>query len=583
MVKRKGLSYSLEVIISALIIISFTYGIFELPQGNDWNQYRSEIEAQDLTETFYKSGIATSMISRGETGSLQTAISTVSDTGREVSGSVTNIPIGEVEIGYHTVEDDQYTVSLEDVQGSGDECYNNDDLEDEIDTEKDIKRTETLGTTDEGYGVRLYVADTQSQFDESVNYNTLWVDNGTSCQFASDEGPFYLEDIFKWGDSENADPEDHFQIKEIDGTSNELTLYQATQPVRIHKQMSQPVNSLRPDVEIDVIDIENEEMIHDVTVFRKTGSLDTIDAQRTKVEEYMSDNPVVMMMDLSQTGFQNSGFLQDAGLHWVDTGFESGYSGGSTGVQFTDSDQSRNVDTFFEGMEGDQPNVQLPPAGPIVSNQSGTLTQDDPLIQGLNSLDTSGWGDVVNGMDSTDASGEPQPNCGDRYEGTANLAGINYDFINTEVVGSTGSCPTNSWAVNIETPDSTSPGRGPFLHGENTIIDRRGYKILTNSDVSGCDLGDCVEFMFSGNSRVEVANYRESFQGFDGEQLVLTGRKSSYNQDELKMLGSIIFSVYDSEVTFEGRREPTSTSTDIISSVDENTYMPYQIRLRWSE
>jgi hypothetical protein len=580
MVKRKGLSYSLEVIISALIIISFTYGIFELPQGNDWDQYRSEIEAQDLTQTFYRSGIATDLVSRGETGSMQTAISTVSDTGREVSGSVTNIPIGEVEVGYHTVESDQFTADLEPVQ-SGDECYG--DLEDEIDTEETILRTQNLGVGGDNYGVRLYLADTGSQFDDNVNYNSLWVDNGTACQFASDEGPFYLEDIFNWGDSSNANPEDHFQIKEIDGASDELTIYQATQPVRIHKQMSQPVNSLQPEVEIDAVDIENEDMVHDVMVFRKTSSLDDIAASRADVENYMADHPVVMMMDLSQSDFQDSSFLQDSGLHWIDNGFGGGYSGGSTEVQFTDSDRSRNVETFFEGMSGEQSNVQLPPAGPIVSNHSNTLTEESPLLEGADSLGTGTWGDVVDSMSSTSASGDPQPNCGDRYQGTADLAGAGYDFINTEIVGSASTCPTNSWAVNIETPDSTPPGRGPFLHGQDTVIDSREYTILTNSDVSGCDLGECVEFQFSGNSNVEVANYRQSFQGFDGEELVLTGRKSSYTEDELKLLSSLIFSVYDSQVTFNGERDTGSISTDIISSVDETTYMPYHLRLRWSE
>lgn len=580
MVKRKGLSYSLEVIISALIIISFTYGIFELPQGNDWSQYRSEIESQDLTQTFYRSGIATSLVSRGETGSLQTAITTVSDTGREVSGSVSNIPIGEVEIGYHTVNADQFTTDLEPVQ-SGDKCYG--DLKDEIDTEEPILRTQNVGVGGDTYGLRLYLAETGSQYDDTVNYNTLWVDNRTSCQFESDEGPYYLEDIFKWGDSSTPNPEDNFQIKSIDGGSNQLTIYQATQPVKIHRQMSKPVNSLRPEVEIDVIDIGQEEMTHDVTVFRKPASLDAIDANRAKVEEYMADQPVVMMMDLSQSDFQNSAFLQDSGFHWVDNGFAAGYSGGPTNVKFTNSDKSRNVKTFFEGMEGDQTNVQLPPAGPIVSNQSITLTEENPLIQGEDSLGTDSWGDVVDNMPTTSSSGEPQPNCGNRYQGTANLAGTGYDFINTEIVGTAGSCPTNSWVVNIETPDSAPPGRGPFLHGQSTIIDGRDYTILTNSEVSGCNIGECVEFKFSGNSKVEVANYGQSFQGFDGEQLVLTGRKTSYTTDELKTISSVIFSVYDSQVTFSGQKDAGTISTDIISSVDETTYMPYHIRLRWSK
>ncbi|MFQ3308204.1 MAG: hypothetical protein ACI977_000432 [Candidatus Nanohaloarchaea archaeon] len=577
MVRRKGLSYSLEVIISAIIILSFTYGIFEIPQGNDWNQHRSEIEAQDLTQTLHKTGLATSLVSRGETGSLQTAITTISDRDRTISGSITNIPIGEVEVGYHTVDEDQYTVNLEDVQGSGDMCQG--DLQDDIDTQKDIKRTQQLGTSDENYDVRLYIADTGSQFDESVDYNTVWVDNGTECQFTASDGPFFLEDNFKWGDSNNSAPSDHFQIKSIEG--NQLTIYKTTIPTQIHKQMNEPVNSLRPEVEMDAIDIRDEELTQDIMVFRKTEALDDIDTERTKVEDYMQDYPVLMMMDINQADFSNSDFMQNTNFHWVDAGFSGGYGGNPTSIEFTNSDISRNIETFFEGMNGDSASAALPPAGPIVSNNSDTLTQENPALQGGATLNTAAWSDRVDNMATTPYDGEPSPDCGTRYEGTVNLPGGNYPILNTELVGSEGSCPTDGWAVNFDFQGSADTGRGPFLQGEETIIDRRGYTILTNSDDSGCDLGECVEFNFSGNSNVEVINYGESFQGFDGERLALTGRKTSYNEEEFKLLSSTIFSLYDSEVTF-GTQQSSSISTDIVSGVDNTTYMPYQLRLRWS-
>ena len=132
-------------------------------------------------------------------------------------------------------------------------------------------------------------------------------------------------------------------------------------------------------------------------------------------------------------------------------------------------------------------------------------------------------------------------------------------------------------------PDVSSPGIGPYLQGERTTIKRRQYTIITNSGDPSCDIGECVEIRFSGNSNVEVVNYRESFEGFDGERLALTGKKTSYNEDELELLGSLMFSMYDSEVVFEGRDDPTSISTNVIASVDNTTYMPYQLRLRWSQ
>lgn len=579
MVNRKGLSYSLEVILSALILISFTYGIFQIPQGNDWNQYRSEIEAEDLTQTLHKSGISTSLVSRGETGSLQTAITTVSDSGREISGSITNIPIGEVQVGYHAVGNDQHTVDLEEVE-SGDDCSG--DLDDDIDTEQPILRTQNLGAGGDNYDVRLYIADTESQFDDSVDYNTVWVDNGTTCQFEADEGPYYLEDNFKWGDeNKTGHPEDFFQVKDIN--SNDMTLYQSTIPMKLHKQMSQPVNSLRPEVEVDVIDITDEEMSQDVFVFRKDDALNTIDSNQATVEDYMSENPVVMMMNISETEFDNSNFLQQSGFQWVDAGFEIGYEGGPTDIDFTDSDRSRNIETFFEGMRGESSNAQLSPAGPIVSNTSNTLTESNPAVQGGNQLNTDAWSDRVDSMATTSYSGDPQPYCtSERYEGTLNLPDNNYDILNTEVVGSSGSCPTNAWAVNVGFQDASDTGRGPYLQGEQTVIDRRNYTVITNSGQPGCDLGECVFFRFAGNSNVEVVNFRENFQGFDGQRLALTGRESSYSEDDIKLLSSLIFSMYDSEVTFEGRDDPTSISTNIVSGVDNATYMPYRLRLRWS-
>jgi len=579
MVNRKGLSYSLEVIVSALILISFTYGIFQVPQGNDWANYRDRIEARDLTQTMHKSGIATDLISRGETGSLQTAITTVSDSSREVSGTVTNIPIGEVEVGYNTVDAKQFTPDLEQVTGHT--CDG--DLQDDIDTEQPILRTQNTGVGGDDYGVRLYVADTESQFDESVDYNTIWVDNGTQCQFESDEGPYYLEDNFKWGDSnQTSRPREYFQIKDISG--GELTLYQSTLPTRIHKRMTGTVNSLQPEVEMDVIDVRNEDMEQDVMVFRNSDALGAIDGgQRADLENFMENNPVIMITNLTQTEFQNSNFLQDSGLYWADTGYDTGYSGGPTGISFTSSDRSRNIETLLEGMEGERSNVQLLPAGPITSNTSGTITDDNPALEGNALLDTDDWSDKINNMGTSGYSGDPQPECGTRYEGTANLPEGNYDILNTELVGSAGSCPTDAWAVNIDVPDTSYPGIGPFLQGERTLIDERRYTVITNSGDSNCDLGECVELRFSGNSNVEVINYRESFEGFDGSRLALTGKKSSYNDDELKVLGSLVFSMYDSEVVFKGREEPTSVASNVMASVDNTTYMPYQLRLRWSQ
>jgi len=55
MVKRKGLSYILEVMISILVVFAFVQGMVQYEgQDQDWSEFRGEMAAQDFLTRFTK-------------------------------------------------------------------------------------------------------------------------------------------------------------------------------------------------------------------------------------------------------------------------------------------------------------------------------------------------------------------------------------------------------------------------------------------------------------------------------------------------------------------------------------------------
>jgi len=174
---------------------------------------------------------------RQHTGSLETAVSTITEDELAVSGTVENLPLNDASIGFtstnHAGLQERHTDPIRDVV-NGDRCYG--DLEEiEQQTGTSIKRTEDPGDHD---GVVLYLADTDPQVsggtNSEIDYDTLYVDNQTRCQFSASEGPFYNDEFFRWNTSVSGAYE-YYDLKNIDGDSNQLTYYNATLPFQVKK------------------------------------------------------------------------------------------------------------------------------------------------------------------------------------------------------------------------------------------------------------------------------------------------------------------------------------------------------------
>ena len=60
------------------------------------------------------------------------------------------------------------------------------------------------------------------------------------------------------------------------------------------------------------------------------------------------------------------------------------------------------------------------------------------------------------------------------------------------------------------------------------------------------------------------------------------GYKSSYNQDEKKLIASVLHWLSDDSQGF-GTESEAEFSTQVVGGVKEQTYIPYRIDMRWKK
>jgi hypothetical protein len=204
----------------------------------------------------------------------------------------------------------------------------------------------------------------------------------------------------------------------------------------------------------------------------------------------------------------------------------------------------------------------------------------------------------MNAVDPSSVDGEPSSECyidssgNDRdralTETTLSFPESSVSVINAELGSSNSYCNNNNdRAIKIDFDDDGNyqdASEGPFLNGETVIIDGRQYgvTIIPAASDSNCDEGDCLEFVYIGDRGVEIIPRRTSFPGFNGEKIALTGYQSEYSSDDLKVLASTINWLRGDQVSFSGQEQPEGLSTSTFSAIQNRTYMPYELNLRWS-
>jgi len=592
MVKQKGFGYAAEAILAVATILLFLFGAVEVEQGQQWSEFREQSSAEDLTYTLKQTGYTDHAIKNAETGSLQTAFSTLTERSTEVSGLVSNLPINENRIAFYTIDNKRHTQQLDEVE-SGDPCQ--DDLE-EISSrsEEPVLRSEGIELQNSKTNT-TYIGDLDPRIsggNGEQDYDSLWVDNGTECQFSDEEGPYNLEEIFKWED-------EYYDIKWIDGDTDEMKLYQATQPVNFREKLDERVNSIETYTTVDTVNFSRlGSRTYQTAVFREDEALDDINSteeNRKITEDFLDTGSILFLANLNSNHFDEGKILDEAGFKHLSVSYEGSYSGGETQGVFNSNPGSQEVLTYYKGLGGPTP-LSLQPSTKVISDTEDTTESGDALLKANENYNFSEWEDQTTSMSSVPPSGvigEPDSDCYSETnrpltEASVSLRKNNYDIINAELGTSDTYCQNNNdRAIKIDFDGNgyNDNEDGPYLNGEFVKVDNVTYAVnIKNSDSNpGCDEGDCVEFKLIGDRQVELVSRRTGFTNISGQKIALTGYENSYSDQDLTLLTSAIYWLRGDQTSFQGNQEPGGINSKTISGINNRTYLPYELDLRWSQ
>lgn len=602
----KGLGYALEAIVAMLTILIFSLGALQISgPEQDWSSYQREVAAHDLTYSMEATGHTESFLKRGETGSLQTAMTTISDRDMEVSGLLSQLPVNELSIGYYTLTGNREIQDLSTVD-SGDPCDG--DLDELQDFSSDpIIKSEASSDPHSEHSITVYFGNTNSTSSSlRPGYDALWVDNGTQCQFGADEGPYYLDEIFFWGDKDTTSRNDYYDFKSInwDGSTGSAEFYNATQAVNLTDSMTPGPNDIKTDISMDLVDsstLDSEDF--DITIFRERQALTEVVSDYDLMSDLIEEGSVMFMMDLQQSDISNYEFLERTGVSWIDLNYQGGYSGGDADAAFSSESDSIKVETYYTGLEGSD-NFQLNPPGKVISNTTDDLRPSRTIYSNAARYDSSDWQRNDTDMASIAPSSEPdrpESQCYSNYDASSEypLSEGTITFPNSNQVGIiSAKLGSNSQACNnlierglkFDFNDDGDYESDLYLNGENVEISGVQYFIEANIDPathSNCGYwGECVNFIPSiqdSGDFVELMVTRDRFQNMSGNRFALTGYQDQYSEDQDKALASTMFWLAQGEQSFEGTSDPGNVDSRSFGSVDGPAYLPYSVYLRWSE
>ncbi|MBC5792473.1 MAG: hypothetical protein H8Z69_00375 [Nanohaloarchaea archaeon] len=584
--KRKGVGYIIEAMLAIITLFIFALGNTAPEPSQNWSNFQIETTANDLGQTLKITGDMQSFMKRDDTESLQYAVEELSSEQLKVSGTVENLPLKESTIGFNTSSNvpGSQPFDLERVE-NGDQC--SDDLE-EIETKEPILRTvqENSGK----YGERIYVADTDPDvtggFDNTLDYDSLWIDNQSTCQFSTSEGPYYLDEIFEW-----TGPTDRsFDIKKLD--QNQMVLHRADIPTDIREVLAEDVNGIRTTQRVDTTKLNTDLSIYDVLVFSRESE-DYLNNYRSKLKDYLENGGrIMLLMDIERSEL-NTGFLDDSGLKWIDMSKEKNVDS----ALFTGSRNSEKIETYFKGLEGDTSQISLRTGGKVVASNSGTMFDQKQLMTSSDRIyDTDDWNATNWNMQPANPQtnpGHPESACystgSDAFtEGTFEFplhqqpGTVSYNVINTEMGNSVTVCnEENARALSIDFDRDGDYGderEGPYLNGETLEVENKSYRAFF-PDTQSLEDGDVAMFDFMPEGKAELINYRTSFEDQNG-QLVRIDYQN-YDEADYKLISSLIYWLEGHNKQF-GSEKSSSIGTKVVGGISDTTYIPYKVSLRWT-
>jgi hypothetical protein len=597
MVGRKGVGYSLEAIVAIATVIFFVLGGLTVPENQNWSDFRLQVASDDLTYALQDSGYVDSALKHGGVGSMQTAASTVMERDVEVSGIVSNLPIAESRAAFYIKPSKRFTQKLREVDSS-DKCSGDlGEITSRSENGRVLRTDSSAGELADSYhdNVTLYVGDldprTSGGGDGEVNYDSVWVDNGTTCQFTSEEGPYFIDEIFGW-ENESYD----LEWINADTGDKKIRLYRANQALRVDKYLEKPVNGVETFVSIDTVNFDElESGDYDVALLRGRKSVDYVDSgNMSAVTEFMEDGSLLVLANLTSTHFDSDDFMSESGFAYVEVPYKGSYSGGEIEGSFYQDSHSQDIETYFKGLKGDETSLSTLPSR-VFSSTGEVIESSEAILQSTSqSYKLSEWNRTNRSMKQVQSgglTGAPESSCyTDSSTNSSFTKGSlefpdaeDYTFINAELGVDSAYCSNNDErGVKIDTDrDGSYEDERTLLNDQIVQIANRNYVVDIIRD--GCNEGECLGFTFIGDRNIELVSLRNSFPGYNGGSIAVMGYEKRYESQDLRLIAAIIHRLRGDQINFVGLSPPEGISTSTYSGIKEETYLPYEVNMRWSK
>jgi len=566
---RKGAGYTIEAILVSLILFTFSFGAVEMPDGNDWSEYRDEVSARDLTFMIKKSGDLDNYLKNSNVEGVQTQLNEISGSNMRVSGTVENLPLNEIRVGFHKPPSKIHVNNTVNVQ-SGDRCDGN-LVSLESNSEYPIRRTDSE-YLENYHDTRLYFGDTDSEepggYNGERDYDTVWVDNATKCVFEEEEGPYNFNDIFLWGNTSDPDSK-HYELKDYDNITEEFVVYEAEKAAQIKNEMDSPVNGIETDTVVNTINFSTTGIsTYDILVFQENETLPRIQSHSDHLEDLATNTSMFFMMNMTKSDTEYS-IIEKIGFKWTEMNLPSASTHRAT---FSNYGVSETIESYFMGLSGQQSKVSLKPGGKVISNQASTETSREDILFARNIQYES---TPLEDSKSTGWSSISGP-CGDEFENTFDIPKRNYstDTIQVQNIDTDINSCNGPRGLKID-KNGDGDYSGPHLEDEIVIINGRRY----SPDISN---PTNARLEFAGSRKVELVNHRKTLENMTGKRAARISYEDNYEQQDVKIIASTLYWLRGDKTQFQISDSSSTVSTTVIGGINNKLFMPYKLEMRWT-
>lgn len=577
MKNRKGAGYLIESIVSVLVLLIFVAGSYSaVGDSYDWVGFEQKAAASDLTYTLKKTEHLDRFVENGETGAIRGVSSSLLNRRMTPAGSVKGLPTGSYQVGVYIDSDGSDTetdTSLQEVT-SGDRCSG--DLEEIQPDDGDIVRTGAGGYVESTHGIRLYFADADpgTSGTEDLDYDSVWVDNGSTCQFTRDEGPYRLNDFITLEDTT-------YKFNRIESPGEpDFAVFQKSE---LSHELSQDFKQFESG-EIDVrrFNFSSQLNNYDVLIFKDQNNLDDINSNEAELLDYMRDGKAIFAMSLQQSDL-NSGFLSETGLKWIDLPVNTV----SEDEMFGDGERGRKAESYFNQLGFTTSEVSISPDGKIGSGMEYYARETQILASSAHTYDRTLWDAENESMvdENNPPAGTPSSDCSDAYRkgnftfpsgvsGSEELRAYNVKLSGT-------GCTDFQFGVAIDkkgdgsgNPDGDVRDEGEGVHLNNGFVKINGrlYEVEINAHEE-------VRFDYVGDERTEIISYVNDLETQSSEGFArFPSIEGSDSQEYIGVLSSLTFMMLEDERGF-GPERSSSTTTSAAGKTDDGDV--FSVNLRW--